>query len=57
MRNLIAATLVTLMPLASLAAPQQTAVLDVQNMTCGLCRVTVKKSLVNWPPKSGRHEV
>lgn len=45
MRNLIAATLVTLMPLASLAAPQQTAVLDVQNMTCGLCPVTVKKSL------------
>ena len=44
MRNLIAATLVTLMPLASLAAPQ-TAVLDVQNMTCGLCPVTVKKSL------------
>jgi cation transport ATPase len=45
MRNLIAAALVTLMPLASLAAPPQTAVLDVQNMTCGLCPVTVKKSL------------
>ena len=45
MRNLIAATLVTLTPLASLAAPPQTAVLDVQNMTCGLCPVTVKKSL------------
>ena len=45
MRNLIAAALVTLMPLASLAAPPQTAVLDVQNMTCGLCPVTVQKSL------------
>ncbi len=45
MRHLIAAALVILMPLASLAAPPQTAVLDVQNMTCGLCPVTVKKSL------------
>jgi mercuric ion binding protein len=45
MRNLISAALVALMPLASLAAPPQTAVLDVQNMTCGLCPVTVKKSL------------
>jgi len=45
MRNLLAAALVTLMPLAALAATPQTAVLDVQNMTCGLCPVTVKKSL------------
>ena len=45
MRHLIAAALVILMPLASLAAPPQTAVRDVQNMTCGLCPVTVKKSL------------
>jgi mercuric ion binding protein len=45
MRNLLAIALVTLMPLAALAAPPQTAVLDVQNMTCGLCPVTVKKSL------------
>ena len=45
MRHLIATALVMLMPLASLAAPPQTAVLDVQNMTCGLCPVTVKKSL------------
>ena len=33
------------LPLAALAATPQTAVLDVQNMTCGLCPVTVKKSL------------
>ena len=45
MRHLIATALVMLMPLASLAAPPHTAVLDVQNMTCGLCPVTVKKSL------------
>ena len=45
MRHLIATALVMLMPLASLASPPQTAVLDVQNMTCGLCPVTVKKSL------------
>ena len=45
MRNLLAAALVTLLPPAALAAMPQTAVLDVQNMTCGLCPVTVKKSL------------
>ena len=45
MRHLFAAALVTLMPLAALAATPQTAVLDVQNMTCELCPVTVKKSL------------
>lgn len=45
MRNLLAAALAMLMPLAALAATPQTAVLDVQNMTCGLCPVTVKKSL------------
>ena len=45
MRNLIAATLVTLTPLASLAAPPQTAVLDVQNMTCGLWAMS--RSLLN----------
>jgi mercuric ion binding protein len=45
MRNLLAAALAMLLPLAALAATPQTAVLDVQNMTCGLCPVTVKKSL------------
>ena len=33
------------MPLAAFAATPQTAVLDLQNMTCALCQVTVKKSL------------
>lgn len=45
MRNLLAAALVTMLPLATLAATPQTAVLDVQNMTCELCPLTVKKSL------------
>ena len=45
MRNLLAAALVMLMPFAALAATPQTAVLDVQNMTCELCPITVKKSL------------
>lgn len=37
------------MPLAALAAPPQTVVLDVQNMTCELCPVTVRKSLEKVP--------
>ena len=45
MRYPLSTLLVALMPLAALAATAQTAVLDVQNMTCGLCPVTVKKSL------------
>lgn len=49
MRNSLAAVLAALMPLAALAAMPQTAVLDVQNMTCGLCPVTVKKSLEKVP--------
>jgi periplasmic mercuric ion binding protein len=43
------ALLAALMPLAALAATPQTAVLDVQNMTCGLCPVTVKKLLEKVP--------
>jgi len=45
MRNSIASLLVALMPFTALAATSQTTVLDVQNMTCNLCPVTVKKSL------------
>ena len=45
MRNPIASLLLAVMPLVALAATPQTAVLDVQNMTCALCPVTVKKSL------------
>jgi periplasmic mercuric ion binding protein len=45
MRYSLAALLAALIPLPALAATPQTAVLDVQNMTCNLCPVTVKKSL------------
>jgi mercuric ion binding protein len=49
MRHSVASLLVAALPLAAQAAPPQTAVLDVQNMTCGLCPVTVKKSLEKVP--------
>jgi periplasmic mercuric ion binding protein len=48
MRNSLATLLVALTPFAAFAAPK-TAVLDVQNMTCNLCPVTVKKSLEHVP--------
>ncbi len=49
MRHFIAAGLAALMPLAAAAATPRTAVLDVQNMTCELCPVTVRKSLEKVP--------
>lgn len=49
MRKLVAAMLVALLPCAAGAAPTQTTVLDVQNMTCELCPLTVKKSLEKLP--------
>ena len=45
----LAALLVALLPSVSLAATPRTAVLDVQNMSCNLCPVTVKKSLQKVP--------
>ena len=45
MRKSVASLLVALSPFAALAATPQTATLHVQNMTCELCPVTVKKSL------------
>ena len=55
MRKLVATALVALMPWAAWAAPPQTAVLDVQNMTCALCPITVKKSLEKVPGVSRVH--
>ena len=49
MRNSIAYLLVALSPFAALAATPQTATLDVRNMTCELCPLTVKKSLEKVP--------
>jgi len=48
MRNfLIAAFLFA--PLAALAAQPQTVVLDIQNMSCEVCPITVKKALDKVP--------
>ena len=46
-RLLFAAFLAT--PLSVLAADPQTVVLDVENMTCELCPITVKKALDEVP--------
>lgn len=48
MRKLLLTILVSA-PLAAFAAPPQTVVLDVQNMTCALCPVTVKGALGKVP--------
>ena len=48
MRHLIA-SLAFVLPLAALAATPKTAVLDVQNMTCSMCPITVKKALQKVP--------
>ena len=45
MHKSVASLLVALSPFAALAATPQTTTLHVQNMTCELCPVTVKKSL------------
>jgi mercuric ion binding protein len=44
MRKLLIAALAAL-PLAALAAAPKTVTLDVKNMTCEPCSITVKKSL------------
>ena len=48
MRKLLLTALLTA-PLAVFAAPPQTVVLDVQNMTCELCPITVKSALGKVP--------
>ena len=44
MRKLLIAALVAI-PMATLAATPKSVTLDVKNMTCELCPITVKKSL------------
>ena len=48
MRRLLLAAVLAV-PLTVLAAEPQTVVLDVQNMTCELCPITVKKALDKVP--------
>lgn len=47
-RKLLASLLIGL-PITSLAATPQTAVLDVQNMTCSMCSITIRKALEKVP--------
>ncbi len=42
-------TILAMLPLAALAAAPKAVTLDVQNMTCSLCPITVKKSLEKVP--------
>ncbi|PLC05673.1 mercuric transport protein periplasmic component [Variovorax sp. RO1] len=49
MRKSLTILMITLMPFAALATTPQTEILDVQNMTCSLCPLTVRKSLENVP--------
>jgi len=48
MRKLLASLLIGL-PIAAFAATPQTAVLDVQNMTCSMCSITIHKALEKVP--------
>ena len=48
MRRLLVAAFLAV-PLTVLAAEPQTIVLEVQNMTCELCPITVKKALDKVP--------
>ena len=48
MRKLLASLLIAL-PVAAFAATPQTAVLDVQNMTCSMCSITIRKALERVP--------
>lgn len=45
MKNLLASLLSALLLVAGAAAAVETVTLDVANMTCGTCPITVKKSL------------
>jgi mercuric ion binding protein len=48
MRKLLASLLIGL-PVSAFAATPQTAVLDVQNMTCSMCSITIRKALEKVP--------
>ena len=48
MRRILASLLICL-PVSAFAATPQTAVLDLQNMTCSMCSITIHKALENVP--------
>jgi len=45
----VLAFLLMCVPVSALAATPQTAVLDVQNMTCSMCSITIHKALEKVP--------
>ena len=45
MRRFLLAAALALSPLAALAGAPQTVTLDVKNMTCAVCPITVRKAL------------
>ena len=49
MRKSLLGLILAVEAVGALAATPQTAVLDVQNMNCGLCPITVKKALEKVP--------
>lgn len=48
MQKLLASLLIVL-PVAVFAATPQTVVLDVQNMTCSMCSIAIRKALEKVP--------
>lgn len=48
MRRFLAVLLICL-PVSAFAASPRTAVLDVQNMTCPMCPITIRKALEKVP--------
>lgn len=53
MRRLLIVSVALLLSTPALAGTIHTAVLDVQNMTCELCPITVRKSLDKVPGVAG----
>ncbi|RQY93821.1 mercury resistance system periplasmic binding protein MerP [Burkholderia stagnalis] len=53
--RILTLALVLAVPLVAFAGAPRTVTLDVQNMTCALCPVTVRKSLEQVPGVSAVH--
>jgi mercuric ion binding protein len=49
MRRVLLAAALALSPLAALAGAPRTVTLDVKNMTCAVCPITVRKALEKAP--------
>ena len=49
MRRLLLAAALALSPFAALAGAPRTVTLDVKNMTCAVCPITVRKALEKAP--------